>query len=278
MDLENASVAVAGVGGRLLEDHQKGLGNQWRCAMMAQEHGDARMQPPPFLYGSTAMLRRETVLSLGGYNEQYRTNAEDTDLCSRLTAQRYTFTYLPEARAHHMREDTVDSVFRTWWNWYYWNKEQCGAFATDHGAVDMFTHRIGQSRELLSQMARGHREGPAYMALLHPSYDAFLDLAHGCGRGFYTAAEARWLHDALLAPLDRLDTEMGGGLAEAVRNDTAGVVEPFIGAEPGMDPGRAERLQPAIEVFEAFCTALQPSLYERAARESNERKRDACAA
>lgn len=122
---------VVGTSGRLIETHQSRPADAWRAIHMTQDLGVARIdieQPSHRrLGGFGTIFRKETVLSVGGYNENYRTNYEDVDLCSRLLAAGHKLVFEPRAVAFHQRSDSICSVIRTSWHWdFYFHYFQGG--------------------------------------------------------------------------------------------------------------------------------------------------------
>lgn len=115
---------VAGVSGRLLEAHCSTPADAWRAELMTQDLGLERIdieQPSHRrLGGFGTIFRKEAVLSVGGYNEKFRTNYEDVDLCSRLLAAGHKLIFEPRAVAFHQRRDTIRSVIRTSWHWDFY--------------------------------------------------------------------------------------------------------------------------------------------------------------
>jgi GT2 family glycosyltransferase len=113
-----ADPAVAGVGGKLTEGIQRNIADRWRIAHMPQHWGDAPIRNPKFLFGCNNLFRRSVVLELGCYDENLRTNGEDTDLSARLRENNFTLVYDPSARATHLRHDTILSILETYWRWW----------------------------------------------------------------------------------------------------------------------------------------------------------------
>ncbi len=115
---------VAGVSGRLIEAHRSGPADAWRAEQMTQDLGLKRIdieQPSRRrLGGFGTIFRKEAVLSVGGYNEKYRTNYEDVDLCGRLLAAGHKLIFEPRAVAFHQRHDSIQSVVRTSWHWDFY--------------------------------------------------------------------------------------------------------------------------------------------------------------
>jgi cellulose synthase/poly-beta-1,6-N-acetylglucosamine synthase-like glycosyltransferase len=109
---------IAGVGGSLAEGVQVSVADRWRRAHMPQEWGVAWIRNPKFLFGCNNVFRKSAVLGVGGYDESMRTNGEDCDLSRRLLARDWQLIYDPDARATHLRSDTVSSILDTYWRWW----------------------------------------------------------------------------------------------------------------------------------------------------------------
>ena len=117
---------VAGVGGELLEAFQVELGDRWRANHMLQRRGPKRIYRPPFIWGSNSLFRRSVLLDAGLYNLRCRTNAEDVKLCE-LIRDEHILIYTPLAKCNHLRRDSVRSVMRNFWKWYYYGCYQTPA-------------------------------------------------------------------------------------------------------------------------------------------------------
>lgn len=113
-----ADPKVAGVGGRLIEGNRRKLADRWRTAHMPQDWGELPLRNPKFLFGCNNIFRKQAVLDAGGYDEAMRTNGEDTDMSRRLRENGGDLLYDPEARATHLRHDTVRSILDTYWRWW----------------------------------------------------------------------------------------------------------------------------------------------------------------
>ncbi|HUL16661.1 MAG TPA: glycosyltransferase family 2 protein [Terriglobales bacterium] len=115
---------VAGAGGRLIEAHRSKIADAWRAANMSQDLGleEIVIEHPSHrrLGGFGTIFRKDAVLAAGGYNENYRTNFEDVDLCERLLAAGHKLVFEPRAIAFHQRRDSIRSVIRTSWNWDFY--------------------------------------------------------------------------------------------------------------------------------------------------------------
>jgi len=110
---------VAGVGGELREAYQTELPDRWRANHMLQRRGTKRIYRPPFIWGSNSLFRRGVLLGAGLYNVRCRTNAEDVKLCE-IIRDEHVLVYTPHAKCNHLRRDTVRSVMRNFWKWYYY--------------------------------------------------------------------------------------------------------------------------------------------------------------
>lgn len=121
---------VAGVSGRMLEKYQETPADRWRAVHLPQHYGEEKLVNPPVLSGSNGVYRREVLLGLGGYNEEYRTNYEDCHISRRLRQAGCTLIYEPAALVYHHRRDTVRSVLKTAWNWDFHLRYYRGDYAS----------------------------------------------------------------------------------------------------------------------------------------------------
>jgi len=110
---------VSGVGGELLEYYQQTLPDRWRANHMLQRRGPERIYRPPFIWGSNSLFRKEALHAAGLYNTRCRTNAEDVKLCE-IIRDTHVLVYTPRAKCLHLRRDTVRSLMRNYWKWYYY--------------------------------------------------------------------------------------------------------------------------------------------------------------
>jgi O-antigen biosynthesis protein len=104
-------------GGRLEEAVQRTAADRFRRRHMGQGRGPMPLVNPARLSGSNTLARREAIEAVGGYDERYRTNNEDADLCARLRAGGYDLFYEPAALVHHQKRDDDESVLRALWRW-----------------------------------------------------------------------------------------------------------------------------------------------------------------
>jgi GT2 family glycosyltransferase len=126
-----ADLHVVGTSGRLIEAHHSSPPDAWRAIHMTQDLGleriDIELPSHRRLGGFGTIFRKEAVLSVGGYNENYHSNYEDVDLCARLLAAGYKLVFEPHAVAFHQRRDSIRSVIRTSWHWdFYFHYFQGG--------------------------------------------------------------------------------------------------------------------------------------------------------
>lgn len=119
------SPEVVGTGGRLLEMHSSTVFDFWRSVHMKQ-YWEEEKTAPPFLFGSNTLFRRQALVKVGLYNEGFKNNYEDVDICNRLKKRGYTLTYEPKAIVHHLKRDNIYSILNNYWSWnsaYYQKKE-----------------------------------------------------------------------------------------------------------------------------------------------------------
>jgi len=117
------SPTITGAGGRLLETYSSSVFDLWRSVHMKQ-YWDKEGEPA-FLFGSNTVFRKDVIVAVGLYNEDFKNNYEDVDICSRLKDKGYVLIYEPRAIAHHLRNDDICSILNSYWKWnlgYYQEK------------------------------------------------------------------------------------------------------------------------------------------------------------
>jgi len=107
---------VAGAGGKLCEAYTLNVCDEWRSVHMRQYWQETQKEPP-FLFGSNTVFRHDVFSKIGLYNEMYKTNYEDVEICSRMRKAGYVFKYEPQAVANHLKRDTLASVLNNHWRW-----------------------------------------------------------------------------------------------------------------------------------------------------------------
>jgi glycosyltransferase involved in cell wall biosynthesis len=112
--------SVHGVGGQGLEINIQSLADRWRQLHATQSHGESPRQSVDFLYGLNMSFRLYVLRQTGGFCTDLRTNAEDMDIGYRLNDAGFRLDYRPEARVYHQRQDSIRSLRRTMYNWYFW--------------------------------------------------------------------------------------------------------------------------------------------------------------
>jgi glycosyltransferase involved in cell wall biosynthesis len=115
-----------GACGNLLETVDRTLADRWRRLHMQQGWGDERDENPDFLFGNNGLYRRQALLDAGLYDESCRTNGEDVTLCANLKRNAARLVYDPRAVCEHLREDTMRSICRTYWNYHFFDQDGAG--------------------------------------------------------------------------------------------------------------------------------------------------------
>ena len=260
MEFENGDETLGGVGGMLVEQHTDSLPDAWRARHLAQHWGDVRLCPPNFLFGSNSVFRKEAVLDVGGYDERYRTNAEDAELCVRLRDRGYDLCYTPAAKAYHLRRDTLESLLRTRWNYEFWYRHAHG-FLTDLAAV------VAHLDDLLdAAMAFVHKDLAddetrfLYVDLLTFFYDVLASAAYGVEHGAVASSEGRWLQDSVLGVLGQLDVPTRDALHKRVSQHLGQLL---IDAQPVPPPSSdiAQQLHRDLSGVRARLGELSPAFF-----------------
>lgn len=146
---------VAGAGGRCIEFFQQAAPDEWRALHLVQDLGPDDLVITPDvdqgLSGFAAVFRKSALESVGGYNEAYRTNWEDWDICVRLRRAGNTLIYHTPAIAFHMRQDTAISVVETAWRWVFWIRYNQGLYERLDRKL---SHNLGRAYRKALQHAR----------------------------------------------------------------------------------------------------------------------------
>lgn len=116
---EFSSHDIAGVGGCLEETYKRSLADVWRNTHMRQSWGKKKLKNPSFLYGSNACYRKHAIIKAGMYDKRAKTNGEDVYIGKQILQSGQSLIYTPAAVCHHLRQDTVISIIRTFWRWKY---------------------------------------------------------------------------------------------------------------------------------------------------------------
>ncbi len=231
MEFENGAADVAGVGGRLIELNTVSPADKWRAIHLEQNPGDFRIHEPEFIHGNNNIFRRSALLAVGGYDEKYRTNAEDGYISDRLREEGFSLTYTPHPVAFHMREDTLQSVVRTKWGWAFWVRHRRGEYDGAEALVRSWRVMLNTSVALLNQdVGRGYFD-ILYLDLLLFFSDVCLDVGYAIREGMISAPEGRFLQESVVDSVGYLDDRFGGNLGGRIRADLG----PFLQPEgPGM--------------------------------------------
>ncbi len=260
MELENAAPNVAGVGGRLIEAHQDTPADLFRALHLGQDLGLHRNTDPGFLFGSNTLYRRTVVLDVGGYGEEFRTNAEDHDIGRKLRDAGHSFVFSPLLVARHQRRDTPASVLRTLWGWSYHEKRRRGLLDSWEHIAAMGRANIDEAVKLINaDLAAGHPQA-VYVDFLFLFHDTFHNLRHGEERGLLSTPVRASLQHALLRSLRDLDARWGANLHGKVWADTQALMPVNEPPEPLPQPF-ADWLVVMLEDLAGLYEALSRDLY-----------------
>lgn len=111
---------ISGVGGQGIESNIQNDVDRWRQIHATQGHGERTLDKAPHLFGLNMSFRVDALRAVNGFDTNLRTNAEDMDIGYRLNDAGYRLVYRPDARVYHQRQDTLESMRRTIYRWYYW--------------------------------------------------------------------------------------------------------------------------------------------------------------
>ncbi len=171
---------VVGSGGRMIEKYRQGAANAWRTQYLVQDLGETRFEiewpSHKRLGGFGTLYRKEAVLAAGGYDEKYRTNFEDVDMCIRLLQAGHKMVFEPRAVAYHLRQDTVRTVLRTSWRWEFYIHYFNGGY---NNLPLKLLHNFRWARAMMWNDWRAGRKSLLGVDALMPWYHSCEDLKYG---------------------------------------------------------------------------------------------------
>ncbi len=126
---------VVGAGGAMYEKFSTELPDRWRSIHMAQNWGDEEILNPRFLFGCNTIFKKDVLLKLGGYDEEYRTNNEDRTISEKIYSSGYNLLYTPKAKAWHLRQDTYKTILKGYWQWHHTKGLMRGDFNSVEGIL-----------------------------------------------------------------------------------------------------------------------------------------------
>jgi glycosyltransferase involved in cell wall biosynthesis len=98
------------------EDLIAGTGDVWR-ALMHPHHWGSFPIDNPFMVVSDALFHRPALLRVGGYRERLERYGDDSRLSRDLRDAGFRLAYTPDARAAHVRSDSIVSALDLRWSY-----------------------------------------------------------------------------------------------------------------------------------------------------------------
>jgi GT2 family glycosyltransferase len=174
---------VAGVGGRLIENFREDPPDFWRALQLGQDMGETPIEmvwpTPKRLGGFGTVFRVDALKKVGGYDQQFRTNYEDVDLCIRVLQAGYKTLFNPRAVMRHMRRDNFSSVLKTSWRWDFYTHYFNGGY-NNIALKLLFNFRW--ARVLLWQHSRAGRVSLLPLDAALPFVHTYYDLRYSASR------------------------------------------------------------------------------------------------
>lgn len=166
---------IAGVGGRLVEKYSDSVFDRWRSVHMKQEWKDEKSSPD-FLFGSNTVFRKQAITDAGLYNEVFKTNYEDVDMCRRLKNAGWALVYEPKALVHHLKRDNISSLLNAYWRWHTFFYKEKEFYASHENFINKIKDSLGLANRYIHEDIKSGREDLVYL-------DFLLSLHH-CLRDF----------------------------------------------------------------------------------------------
>jgi glycosyltransferase involved in cell wall biosynthesis len=266
IEFENGLPSLAGVGGRLIEQYTDAPADAWRTMRLPQgwyprrmcfgplldyDNGkkDSEQCPIFFLNGCNNIFRRDYVNEVGGYNEKFKTNAEDGEICLALRAHGRHLSFTRNAITRHIRRDTIQSVLRTAWRYGFWGREEYGYYSNIYTMFGRMHINLNKANEGLAEDYREGRLHLAYLDFLALFIYSLSDIKHAVDKGLLSKKDGAFCQREILRASEILEKERGKQLRERLEKDCAGL---FIEA-----PQEENAYNPEInQLIEAFSLLL----------------------
>lgn len=159
------SPKIAGVGGKLLEAYSSSVFDIWRSVHMRQYWKD-KERSPPFLFGSNSVFCKKVLINIGCYDERFKNNYEDVDICSRLKKAGYSLAYVPKAQVKHLKSDDICSLLNTYWRWNLGYYEKGRYYSNLKRFVFKIKDNLGLANRYLEEDIAAHRDKLIYLDFL----------------------------------------------------------------------------------------------------------------
>lgn len=112
--------SAAGIGGQACEQNIQSPYDVYRRDHMSQGFGESPVWPAPMLWGVCSTYRTEILHALGGFDQRFRTNAEDVEFGLRCQNSHYPLLYHPMLSVAHMKTDSKNSLNCAAYRWIFW--------------------------------------------------------------------------------------------------------------------------------------------------------------
>jgi GT2 family glycosyltransferase len=213
-EFENCGRNLSGAGGRMTENFTAAAADKWRAVHMAQQKGERRIYNTDFLFGSNCIYKKKAVLDAGGFDEKYRTNYEDVDMCRRLKKTGASIVYLPYARAVHFRTDDDESVLKTRWNWNFWSYEEQGCYADIKKLAGKMLQQAQISAIYINSDAAVNNRDLLFLDVMNIIYGCILDMTRAQELKLVPPKDAAAAKREFISILKMLDIKYGGRLLD----------------------------------------------------------------
>lgn len=159
------SPKIVGAGGKLLEYHASTIFDLWRSVHMKQYWEDGKADYP-FLFGSNTVFRRKALVNIKFYNEKFKNNYEDVDICNRLQKSGYKLFYESKAIASHLRKDDICSLLDSYWNWNLGFYQKNRYYSSQKNFVFKLKDNLGLANRYLEEDISSKRYQLLYLDFL----------------------------------------------------------------------------------------------------------------
>lgn len=182
--INNFSSKTAGIGGRLIESDLNSSVGSWRAVHMSQEWGKTSSNSVSFLFGSNNIFKKDILVKVGGYNENYKNNYEDVDISKRIKAEGYSLVYEAKALVYHLKKDTALSLFNTFWDWNFAFHEEKGNYNDYKNLYYKIKENIGLANRFIIDDLHQEKIPILYFDFLLCFYLSLKDFLYMCTKEY----------------------------------------------------------------------------------------------
>jgi GT2 family glycosyltransferase len=147
---------VSAAGGQGIEVNINNIFDKWRKFNAQQTLGDKKIDDAMMLPGLCCSFRISTLKKIGSFDEFFKRNAEDHDICIRLKKTGGRLVYSPDIIVKHYRRDNFKSLLSMIYRYDLWTiiaKKRNGIDSDKSSRIYIFRIKVflGRIKQILKE-------------------------------------------------------------------------------------------------------------------------------